>query len=109
MSKKLSQLTSTAFAQSGDLFYLVRGDDSFRIDYNDLVASIVGVSFQFITLSSGAIDGVNNIFTWANQPLQVFYNGQLLEEGVGYTRVGNITTLTLIPFTGESLTAYGNY
>lgn len=61
-----------------------------------------------INLSYGMMNGTNKVFNWAQVPLMVYYNGQLLEKGVGYTQAGTITTLTNAPFAGESLMAYGN-
>lgn len=60
-------------------------------------------------LTAGAIDGVNDAFTWDKAPIQLFWNGQLLREGVGYTIAGNITTLTTPPDIGDSLWSYANY
>ncbi len=68
-----------------------------------------GAPLSEITLLSGVIDGVNTVFVWANAPLMVYYNGQLLKEGVGYILSGTTTTLTNAPFTGEYVWAYGNY
>lgn len=80
---------------------------------NSLVVDTSGTSgsgggLLELTLVSGAIDGVNNVFVWSNPPLLLFWNGQLLREGVGYTLSGSTTTLTDIPYTGDELWAYEN-
>lgn len=61
-----------------------------------------------LTLVSGAIDGVNTVFVWSNPPLLVFWGGQLLREGTGYTLAGSTTTFTNPPFTGDDVWAYEN-
>lgn len=64
--------------------------------------------YKLITLLNGAINGINTVFVFAHPPIQVVYNGQIISES-NYTLVGNTVTLNFIPFTGETLTAYGNY
>lgn len=63
-----------------------------------------------INLSSGSINGVNQTFVWDQVPLEVYWNGQLLREGTGYTlTVATKTTVfTYAPFTGESIWANGS-
>lgn len=71
-----------------------------------------GATFQAIALSAGALDGSNLIFTWAQTPLQIFWQGQKLVEGAavnGYTLAGNVSTLTEPPLNTDSLEAYGSY
>lgn len=63
----------------------------------NITGSIQDISF------TGAIDGSNNVFVLAEPPQQVFYNGQLLKLGEGYTISGLTVTTTLTPFVGEIL------
>ena len=65
--------------------------------------------FQQIELDSGVIDGVNKVFVWAHDPIQVFVNGQLKQLNVGYTISGDTITLTDAPFADENICAFGNY
>lgn len=71
-------------------------------------ASAAG-SLKEIPLLSGIINGINTVFVWTKVPLIVYYNGQTLREGVGYTLSGTTTILTNAPFVGEYVWAYGNY
>lgn len=75
------------------------------------IESVGGNALQMvkINLSSGVKNGVNKVFVWAKAPFMVYYNGQLLEKGIGYTQTETITILTNAPFAGESLVAYGNF
>lgn len=57
---------------------------------------------------TGTKDGVNKAFTVPGgtiNAMQLFWNGQYLEDGVGYTRAGNSVTLTDAPGAGDSLEA----
>jgi large repetitive protein len=64
---------------------------------------------------SGAIDGVNQTFTLANTPtppasLSLFFNGQLLVQGLDYTLSGATVTLTsYTPANGDDLRAWYRY
>lgn len=75
----------------------------------NLSRALAGSTLKEIPLISGAINGTNTVFVWKYVPLIVNYNGQTLREGVGYTLVGTVTTLTNAPFVGELVWAYGNY
>ena len=48
-----------------------------------------------VEVPSGMIDGVNTDFTLTYTPglLMLYYNGQLLKEGTGYTRLTNVVTM----------------
>lgn len=74
------------------------------------------MDFQEISVVSGVINSVNKIFVLAYEALQVFKNGQLLVENVGYTKSG--TTITFVvepledaldPTNTDILSFYGNY
>lgn len=67
------------------------------------------MAYKKIILSSGVVDGVNTVFTFAELPIQVFLDGQLLTLGETYTLVGNIVTFIDAPFLGAFVSAYGNY
>lgn len=64
-------------------------------------------SFQELTFT-GAVDGVNNVFVFSFTPLQIYYNGQLLKPGVGYTLASTTATFTNIPFAGDIIEGFGN-
>lgn len=64
-------------------------------------------NYELLTLVSGSIDGVNMVFVFSDVPVQVVYNGNIVDAS-NYTLVGNQVTLNFAPFTGESLTGYGN-
>lgn len=67
-----------------------------------------GGGISELTLISGAIDDVNTVFVWSAPPVLLFWGGQCLREGTGYTLAGSTTTLTNPPNTGDDLWAYGN-
>lgn len=56
---------------------------------------------------SGAVNGVNTLFTLANTPVlgseHVYLNGLLLDAGDDYTISGTVITLTPAPLTGEKI------
>lgn len=71
-----------------------------------------GLTFQTVALSAGAIDGANMVFTWAQPPLMIFWQGQKLVLNAlinGYTLAGNVSTHTEAPGSGEALEAYASY
>lgn len=55
------------------------------------------MSYQEISVVSGVVNSINNIFVLAHTALQVFKNGQLLVENVGYTQVGVTITFIVTP------------
>ena len=59
-------------------------------------------------IPSGAINGVNTVFTLAHTPqpgtLEIFLNG-ILEDSSNYTLVGNMITFSVAPSTGSKLRA----
>ena len=71
--------------------------------------SSILIYMREITLISGTIDGLNSTYIWQHIPMQVYLNGQLLRESVGYTLSGTTIVLTTPPYTGDYLWAYGNY
>lgn len=66
------------------------------------------MNYKLIGLTSGLIDGTNTIFVFDEIPVQVVYNGNIVDD-TNYTLVGTTVTLNFAPFVGETLTAYGNY
>jgi len=64
-------------------------------------------NYDLLTLVSGVIDGSNMVFVFSDVPVQVVYNGNIVDTS-NYTLLGNQITLNFAPFTGETLTAYGN-
>lgn len=62
-----------------------------------------------LEIPSGTMNGVNATFTVAHSPstFLLYYNGQLLKEGTGYTRNGTIITMQsgYIPVSGDQLFA----
>lgn len=67
------------------------------------------VGIPTLAVLTGAIDGSNDTFTLASAPARLFLylNGALLDEGTGYTIVGNVITMApaYIPQSGDSLRA----
>lgn len=94
----------------GETAYINIAYSGFKWVNNHLVADLNsgGAGVQELTLVSGAINDVNTVFVWSNPPIFVFWNGQLLREGTGYTLVGSTTTFTTAPFTGDDVWAYEN-
>lgn len=56
---------------------------------------------------TGAVNGVNTVFTLANTPItgkeEVFFNGVLQDSGDDYTISGNTITMAIAPETGKKL------
>ena len=107
-----SQLTSDN--PTPRLLQQVTEYDTGRVKFGDGITAYNSLTYNLqplkeIALSSGAINGVNTTFVWTEVPLQVYWNGQLLREGVGYTlTVATKTTVfTSPPFAGESIWANG--
>jgi hypothetical protein len=77
-----------------------------------MVTTITGlVIFSQLTLVSGAINGINTVFRWSSEPLQIFWQGQKLVHNAlvnGYTLSGTDSTHTEAPMTGDNVEAYGN-
>lgn len=70
------------------------------------------IQFKKITLTSGAINGINTVFVWAQTPLFIMWQGQKLTKDAavnGYTLSGTTSTGTEAPMTGDSYEAYGVY
>jgi len=72
----------------------------------------VAASNQSIETPSGTMDGSNQTFTLAHTPagnIELFWNGNLLKEGVGYDFTISGTTITLIgtnkPNLGDNMIA----
>ena len=63
---------------------------------------------KFTTLVSGICDGNNTIFTFAQAPDFIYYNGQLLMPS-RYTTIAETITLDFAPFTGEDIYATATY
>lgn len=63
---------------------------------------------RFTDLVSGVCDGVNTIFTFAQPPEFIYYNGMLLKPS-RYTVIGNAATLDFAPFTGEDIFAQATF
>ncbi len=63
---------------------------------------------KFTDLVSGVCDGVNTIFTFAQAPDFVYYNGVLLKPN-RYTIVNETITLDFAPFAGEDIFAQATY
>lgn len=61
-------------------------------------------------IPSGTMNGTNVSFNMSVAPsvLMLYLNGQLLAEGIGYTRLGNTITMNsgYVPFTGDTLNAF---
>lgn len=76
-------------------------------DGNPYSASQNGLFFRDIPILTGAVNGTNAVFTFGYAPVQVYYNGQLLKEGTGYTLSGLTITLLITTYSGELLWAYG--
>lgn len=60
---------------------------------------------------SGAINGINRAFTWANTPspvgsLQLYRNGVLQLQGTDYTQATNTSTFTSAPPSGDDLVGF---
>lgn len=64
-------------------------------------------NYELLTLVSGVIDGSNMVFVFSDVPVQVVYNGNIVDAS-NYVLAGNQVTLNFAPFTGETLTGYGN-
>lgn len=71
-------------------------------------ATFLQRKLKFTDLVSGVCDGVNTIFTFAQVPDFVYYNGQLLKP-TRYTTVGTTITLDFAPFAGEDIFAQATY
>lgn len=75
----------------------------------ELYQPVASSAAPTVETPSGAIDGANNIYSLSKSPqsLQLFWNGQRLEVGVGYTLAGASVTMATdyIPQTGDSLVA----
>ena len=107
----LLQVTATIITSSNGFVTIYDTDGVTILDYvpnNGSYTINQMTTYKLITLTSGAIDGSNMVFTFASAPVQVVYNGNIVSES-NYTLVGTTVTLNFAPFTGESLTAYGNY
>ncbi len=63
---------------------------------------------KFTTLVSGVCNGVNTIFTFAQAPDFIYYNGVLLMPN-RYTTVNKTITLDFAPFAGEDIFATATY
>lgn len=96
-----SQGYVTIFSFDGSVFTTVSNGGSYTLGED--------MTYRKITLTSGAINGVNTIFVFEETPVQVVFNGSILLPTTDYTLVGNTVTLNFIPLTGESVVAYGNY
>ncbi len=66
------------------------------------------VSMKRIEIT-GDINGVNKEFVCEHVPLFITVNGQVKEEGIGYTIEDLTITLIDAPFTDETMRGYGNY
>ena len=67
-----------------------------------------GTYFYYNETPTGAIDGVNTVFTLANNPnpdssLEVILNGQILTAGGDYTLSGTTITFANAPLEGSIL------
>ena len=56
----------------------------------------------------GVMNATNVTFTLASSPvgLQLFHNGLVLVNGVGYTLAGNVITMTVAPASTDTLVAF---
>jgi hypothetical protein len=74
-----------------------------------------GGNFAGAEVPSGAIDGVNAVFTLLHTPiggsLQLFKNLGITIEGIAYTRAANVVTFnaSYIPQSGDSVVAFYRY
>ena len=70
-------------------------------------ADTILASFVEGEVPSGAINGVNTVYTIANTPItgsvQWFWNGVKSRVGVGHTISGTTITMTIAPETGDTL------
>lgn len=87
--------------------------DTSKIQASDWNAEhIVDIGYVDNEVISGTKNGINTAFLLANTPspvasLQVFLNGVLKANGVGYSLSGrNITMIVEIPFPGDDLRAW---
>ena len=63
--------------------------------------------YSQLTIVSGSADGANATFVFSATPLQVYVNGQLKSDGVGCTISGTSVVFTDVPFSGDTVNAFG--
>lgn len=83
-------------------------DASAGVERKTALANIVSSSsaFSFSETPTGAVNGVNTIFTVANAPtsaLKVYRNGQLQTPGTEYTVAGTTITFASAPLFGNTI------
>jgi hypothetical protein len=79
-------------------------------DTAESLSTVLSTSGGFPTRAdlTGSKNGANTAFTVPGGTpsiVLVFWNGQTLDEGIGYTRVGNAISMTTAPDSGDSLEA----
>ena len=80
------------------------------VDQTIISTAAIGVNAE---VPAGAVNGTNTTFTLADTPnpsnsLQLFVGGLFQLQGVSYTLVGNIITMTTAPHTGQQIAAIYN-
>ena len=108
---------AAAAANEGILYFStdINGGTLYRSNgatWDQITSGLTSSAFQALTITSGAIDGVNTVYVWNHPPLQVYWQGQKLVENAainGYTLAGSTTTHTEAPGTGEAVEAYGTF
>ena len=101
------------YTASGSAITITRGapqaGDAVYANY--LVTASSGTMTPVSEVPTGAINGTNAVFTLSSTPilgtLVLQLNGQVLENGIGYTLVGGTVTLAYAPLTGGFL--FANY
>ena len=104
MNKKITELTELTVPDSEDVLVIVdiSGNETKKIKKENLFDGYFdSANFVDEEVPAGLVDGMNNIFTLAYDPLpnsvKVYVNGQRMANNADYTISGKVITMATPP------------